>query len=84
MRVASLGAAAAAAGWVACVQVPTQAQAAAVTEDLRARSKMPAHVATVLDSLPEDTHPMVQFSMGVLALQVRGGVPGGGGRRRGR
>lgn len=54
------------------LQVPTSAQVASVTEDLRSRSAMPAHIKTVLESLPDDTHPMTQFSVGVMALQVRG------------
>lgn len=54
------------------LQVPTTAQVASVTEDLRSRSAMPAHIKTVLESLPDDTHPMTQFSVGVMALQVRG------------
>lgn len=50
--------------------VPTAQQAAAVTEDLRARSKMPAYVKKVLEALPADAHPMSQLTAGVMALQV--------------
>ncbi|MEW5299510.1 MAG: hypothetical protein WDW38_004452 [Sanguina aurantia] len=50
-------------------QVPTQAQASSVTEDLRSRSVMPPYVKKVLESLPEGMHPMTQFSMLVLTLQ---------------
>lgn len=56
---------------MAVSQIPTDAQAKAVTEELRARSKLPAYVKKVLDALPEGTHPMTQFSTAVLALQVR-------------
>lgn len=48
-------------------EVPTAQQAAAVTEDLRARSKMPAQVEKLLKAMPADTHPMTLFS------QVRSG-----------
>ena len=34
-------------------------------------SSIPAHVDTMLTSMPPGTHPMTQFSMAVLALQVR-------------
>ena len=50
--------------------VPTKAQAAGVTEELRARSKLPPHVLKVLNALPDDTHPMTQFCSLILALQV--------------
>jgi citrate synthase len=50
--------------------VPTKAQAASVTEELRARSKLPPHVLKVLNALPDDTHPMTQFCSLILALQV--------------
>jgi citrate synthase len=49
-----------------------------VTEDLRRRSKVPAHVKSVLDALPAHTHPMTQFTSAVMALQV-GTTEGGGG-----
>ncbi len=69
-------------------QVPTDAQAASVTEELRARSRVPAHVKSVLESLPAEMHPMTQFCTLVLALQVCTlrsiGVPfAGRGRARG-
>ena len=51
-------------------QVPTKAQVNAVTEDLRSRSKMPSFVKPALEALPDNTHPMTQFSVGVMALQV--------------
>lgn len=57
-------------------QVPTSSQAAAVTEELRARSNVPLHLRKVLDALPTEAHPMTQLSMGIMALQVggRGGI----------
>ncbi|PNW75148.1 hypothetical protein CHLRE_12g514750v5 [Chlamydomonas reinhardtii] len=50
-------------------QVPTSSQAAAVTEELRARSNVPLHLRKVLDALPTEAHPMTQLSMGIMALQ---------------
>jgi citrate synthase len=47
-----------------------------VTEDLRRRSKVPAHVKSVLDALPPHAHPMTQFTSAVMALQVGGWVGG--------
>lgn len=41
-----------------------------MTEELRARSKVPGYLKAVLDALPVGTHPMTQFSMLVMALQV--------------
>lgn len=51
--------------------MPTPQQAKAVTEDLRARSKVPDYVRRVLDALPDNTHPMTQLSSCIMALQVR-------------
>lgn len=49
--------------------IPTPAQAKALSEDLRSRAKMPRHVKGVLESLPDDTHPMTQLCAGVMSLQ---------------
>lgn len=56
--------------------MPTQAQAAAVTEELRARSKLPPHIYKVLQALPENTHPMTQFVSLISALQVGSSIQG--------
>ncbi len=50
--------------------MPTKEQAAGVTADLARRAALPAHLPNVLAALPRGTHPMVQFSTAVLALQV--------------
>ncbi|GLC45072.1 hypothetical protein PLESTB_001465500 [Pleodorina starrii] len=50
-------------------KVPTKEQVTAVTEELRERSHLPGHVKRVLNSMPDDAHPMTQLSVGVLALQ---------------
>ena len=52
-------------------QVPNKEQVLALSEELRSRSELPAHVPAVLKALPQGTHPMTQFSTAVLALQAR-------------
>ena len=49
--------------------VPTAEQAESVRKEWRSLESLPAHVASTLDHLPSDTHPMTQFSIGILALQ---------------
>lgn len=51
-------------------EVPTKEQTVAVTEELRARAKVPEHVYAVLKALPDDAHPMTQFTTAVMALQT--------------
>ena len=59
------------------LQVPNKEQVLALSEELRARSALPAHVPAVLGALPPGTHPMTQFSTAVLALQARLGSRSG-------
>jgi len=49
--------------------LPTEADAAEVTEEWRKRSELPKHMLKTIDSLPADTHPMTQFALGILAMQ---------------
>ena len=50
-------------------EVPTAEEVNAISKDWAERSKnIPQHVFAVLDSFPTDTHPMIQFSAGILAL----------------
>lgn len=51
-------------------QIPSKDQVIGLSEDLRARSKLPQHVLKVLDALPQGTHPMTQLSTAVMSLQV--------------
>jgi len=51
-------------------EIPTQAQAQHVSEDLRARAKVPAWVDKLLLSLPKEMHPMTQFNIAINALQT--------------
>eukprot|EP00941_MAST-03F_sp_MAST-3F-sp1_P003022 g3022.t1 len=51
-------------------ETPTDAQAKSVTEELHERSKLPAHVETMIRNFPKGMHPMTQLSSAVLALQT--------------
>eukprot|EP00270_Netrium_digitus_P006092 TRINITY_DN18302_c0_g1_i1.p1 TRINITY_DN18302_c0_g1~~TRINITY_DN18302_c0_g1_i1.p1 ORF type:complete len:522 (+),score=145.52 TRINITY_DN18302_c0_g1_i1:56-1567(+) len=51
-------------------EIPTKEQAESVTEELKKRAKIPDHVFAAIGALPISTHPMTQFSTGVLALQT--------------
>ncbi|HTT71344.1 MAG TPA: citrate (Si)-synthase [Anaeromyxobacteraceae bacterium] len=50
-------------------EIPTLAQAQEVTDDWRARRRVPAYVFDVLRALPRDTHPMTMLSTAVLSMQ---------------
>jgi citrate synthase len=52
-------------------QIPSLEQVKGLSAELSDRAALPAHIPRMLNSLPKDTHPMTQLSMGVLALQVR-------------
>jgi len=51
-------------------EVPTQAQADAVSRDWAQRARLPKHVEQIIDTFPKHMHPMSQFSAAVLALQT--------------
>ncbi len=50
-------------------ELPTEADRKEITAEWAKRSKMPKYVWDMLDSTPKNTHPMTQFSMGIMALQ---------------
>jgi len=50
-------------------EIPTTAQVAELTQDLRARSSVPEWVTKLQTSLPKDLHPMSQFNIAINALQ---------------
>ncbi len=50
-------------------EVPTMEQTLEVVEDWKKRSTLPQYVKDVINALPEDSHPMVMFSSGILAMQ---------------
>ncbi len=50
-------------------EVPTVEQVNALTKEWHERANVPRQVFTTLDSLPADTHPMTQFTIGIMAMQ---------------
>ncbi|MDZ4840321.1 MAG: citrate (Si)-synthase, eukaryotic [Bacteroidota bacterium] len=50
-------------------EIPTENDVKLVTEQWTLRADVPQHVLDTLDSLPAGTHPMTQFTIGVMALQ---------------
>lgn len=56
--------------WLMLVgEIPTKEQVKWLTENWNRRANVPEHVFRAIDSLPIDTHPMTQLSIGVLAMQ---------------
>ena len=49
--------------------VPTMEQTLEVVEDWKSKSQLPQYVIDVVRALPRDSHPMVMFSAGILAMQ---------------
>ncbi len=48
---------------------PDDASVKELTKDLKSRSKVPEYVWKVLEAMPDDSHPMVMFSLGILAME---------------
>ncbi len=56
--------------WLMLVnEVPTKEDVDWLSAEWRKRSEVPQNVFEVIDSLPSDTHPMTQFSIGIMAMQ---------------
>ncbi|MFY8020383.1 MAG: citrate (Si)-synthase, eukaryotic [Bacteroidia bacterium] len=51
-------------------EMPTYDDVLAIQEDWRKRSEVPAHVFAAIEALPITTHPMTQFSIGIMAMQT--------------
>ncbi|XP_071721115.1 citrate synthase, mitochondrial [Rutidosis leptorrhynchoides] len=51
-------------------KVPTKEQVDALSKELRSRATIPEYVYKAIDALPVTSHPMTQFTTGVMALQV--------------
>lgn len=49
-------------------EIPTKALVLELEDELKRRAPLPQYVKDVIKALPVDTHPMVQFSAGILAL----------------
>ncbi|WP_116108670.1 citrate (Si)-synthase [Lewinella sp. IMCC34191] len=50
-------------------EIPTEEEVDGLTKEWHKRADLPAQVYTTLDSLPADTHPMTQLTIGVMAMQ---------------
>jgi citrate synthase len=50
-------------------ELPTEDEVKEITEEWRKRSPLPDYLIEILKAIPKDTHPMTQFSQGILALQ---------------
>lgn len=50
-------------------ELPTDADVKEITAEWRKRSKLPPYLVSVLKAIPKNTHPMTQFSLGILTLQ---------------
>jgi len=50
-------------------EMPTRREVEALTELWRHDEELPEYVMQALERMPADTHPMTQFSMGILAMQ---------------
>jgi citrate synthase len=50
-------------------EIPTGEQVKWITDNWVQRSNIPDYVFRTIDALPVDTHPMTQFSVGILAMQ---------------
>ncbi|MBL7804058.1 MAG: citrate (Si)-synthase, eukaryotic [Saprospiraceae bacterium] len=56
--------------WLMLVgEIPTFEQVKWLTENWVRRSNVPEHAFKAIDSLPVETHPMTQFSVGIMAMQ---------------
>ncbi len=51
-------------------ELPTVEDTREINKQWTARWEVPAHVFKTLDSLPITTHPMTQFSIGIMAMQT--------------
>ncbi len=50
-------------------ELPTDDDVQQITEEWKKRSALPGYLIDVLNAIPNDTHPMTQFSQGILTLQ---------------
>ncbi|MDZ4667447.1 MAG: citrate (Si)-synthase, eukaryotic [bacterium] len=51
-------------------ELPTYDDVLEIQQNWRERATVPAHVYATLDALPITTHPMTQFSIGIMAMQT--------------
>jgi citrate synthase len=50
-------------------ELPTEDDVKQITQEWQKRSPLPDYLIDVLKTIPKDTHPMTQFSLGILTLQ---------------
>ena len=50
-------------------ELPTEDDVKGITQEWQKRSPLPDYLIDVLNTIPKDTHPMTQFSLGILTLQ---------------
>lgn len=50
-------------------EIPTKEEVDALSQEWHERSELPQQVYNSLDCLPADTHPMTQFTIGIMAMQ---------------
>ncbi len=51
-------------------EMPTYDDVLDIQANWKARAEVPAHVFAAIDALPITTHPMTQFSIGIMAMQT--------------
>ncbi len=51
-------------------EMPTYDDVLAIQADWNSRAEVPHHVFAAIDALPIHTHPMTQFSIGIMAMQT--------------
>ena len=57
--------------WLMLVgEVPTEEEVEWLTKEWPSRSELPAHTTDLLKNLPDTTHPMTQFILGITSLQT--------------
>ncbi len=57
--------------WLMLVgEVPTEEQVKWLSEQWKNRSNVPEHTFKVLDAMPENAHPMAQFSVAIASMQT--------------
>jgi len=50
-------------------EMPDEAALEDLKKDLRNRARVPDYVWEILEAMPKDSHPMVMFSLGILAME---------------
>lgn len=51
-------------------EIPTRSQVNGLADEWERRSKVPKHTFKAIDAMPQDAHPMTQFSMAISSMQT--------------